>query len=172
VFLLKKMWDRYAMTRKPKSEQPTAVIKTPLRTKAGVGPKASEPTKPIAGRRGGARGVARSKRAKPAADAATDTPLPTQGAPLPHELLLAIARGERVGAHDPTFAERLSAAKASARYFAPERKADEGDRAIARDIKRARRTLAAKLARLSPGGGGGEDKEKSAPETNRRDGDK
>lgn len=38
---------------------------------------------------------------------------------LPHEILLAIARGEVVGGHEPTFAERLDAAKSAAPYFAP-----------------------------------------------------
>ena len=37
---------------------------------------------------------------------------------LPHEFLLAVARGENVDGHKPTFAERLDAAKTAAPYFA------------------------------------------------------
>ena len=141
------------MPRKPKSEPSNAAMKAPRRTKAGAGSQPSESTTPIRGARPRAAPKTRRKRPAPTTVAASHAPAEPPGAPLPHELLLAIARGERVGEHDPTFAERLSAAKASARYFAPERKADEGDRAIARDIKHARRTLAAKLARLAPDGG-------------------
>ena len=38
---------------------------------------------------------------------------------LPHELLLAVVRGEMVGGVTPTFEQRLDAAKAAAPYFAP-----------------------------------------------------
>jgi hypothetical protein len=38
---------------------------------------------------------------------------------LPHEFLLRVCRGEKIGEHEPTFQERLDAAKASAPYFAP-----------------------------------------------------
>ena len=85
-------------------------------------------------------------------------------APLPHELLLAVARGERVGEHEPTFAERVAAAKASARYFAPEEKAKrrgkkgDDDTGVTREIGRAKRTLASKLARLSAAKDGSKEK--------------
>jgi hypothetical protein len=36
---------------------------------------------------------------------------------LPHEILLAIARGEPLDGHKPTFAERMDAAKAAAPYY-------------------------------------------------------
>ncbi len=110
--------------------------------------------------------AARSRRDAPS----TPTPKPTPtaasgaGAPLPHELLLAVARGERVGEHEPTFAERVAAAKASARYFAPEEKAKRRGKAaddesgVTREIGRAKRTLASKLARLSAAKDGGKDK--------------
>ena len=38
---------------------------------------------------------------------------------LPHEILLKIARGELLGDHRPSFAERMEAAKAAAPYYAP-----------------------------------------------------
>ncbi len=38
---------------------------------------------------------------------------------LPHEVLLAVARGEVIADHVPTFDERVEAAKAAAPYFAP-----------------------------------------------------
>ena len=38
---------------------------------------------------------------------------------LPHEFLLAVARGEAIEGVTPTFADRLDAAKAAAPYFAP-----------------------------------------------------
>lgn len=38
---------------------------------------------------------------------------------LPHEFLAAIARGEMIGDHEPTFEERMDAAKAAAPFFAP-----------------------------------------------------
>lgn len=38
---------------------------------------------------------------------------------LPHEFLLAVSRGEAVGDYQPTFDERLEAAKAAAPYYAP-----------------------------------------------------
>ena len=38
---------------------------------------------------------------------------------LPHEVLLAVARGEMIADHVPTFEERVEAAKAAAPYFAP-----------------------------------------------------
>lgn len=38
---------------------------------------------------------------------------------LPHEFLLAVARGEPVGDHIPTFDQRVDAAKAAAPYYAP-----------------------------------------------------
>ncbi|RYC29645.1 hypothetical protein D3273_22805 [Lichenibacterium minor] len=38
---------------------------------------------------------------------------------LPHEILLAIARGEAVGDHTPTLAERMTAAKIAAPFYAP-----------------------------------------------------
>jgi len=38
---------------------------------------------------------------------------------LPHEVLLAVARGEVIADHVPTFEERVEAAKAAAPYFAP-----------------------------------------------------
>ena len=37
---------------------------------------------------------------------------------LPHEFLAQVARGETIGDHVPTFAERLDAAKAASPYFA------------------------------------------------------
>lgn len=38
---------------------------------------------------------------------------------LPHEFLLRVARGEKVGDHEPSFENRMDAAKAAAPYFAP-----------------------------------------------------
>ena len=38
---------------------------------------------------------------------------------LPHEILLAIARGEAVDGHAPTLAERMMAARISAPFYAP-----------------------------------------------------
>lgn len=38
---------------------------------------------------------------------------------LPHELLLAISRGEAIDGHVPSFAERVDAAKAAAPFYAP-----------------------------------------------------
>lgn len=38
---------------------------------------------------------------------------------LPHEFLLAVSRGEKVGEYEPTFEDRLDAAKAAAPYYAP-----------------------------------------------------
>jgi hypothetical protein len=38
---------------------------------------------------------------------------------LPHEFLLRVSRGEKFGDHEPTFDERMDAAKAAAPYFAP-----------------------------------------------------
>jgi len=38
---------------------------------------------------------------------------------MPHEVLLAVARGEVIADHVPTFEERVEAAKAAAPYFAP-----------------------------------------------------
>lgn len=38
---------------------------------------------------------------------------------LPHEFLCAVARGEVIDGHAPTFAERMTAAAAAAPYFAP-----------------------------------------------------
>jgi len=38
---------------------------------------------------------------------------------LPHELLLAISRGQVINGHRPTFQERLHAAKAAAPFYAP-----------------------------------------------------
>ena len=38
---------------------------------------------------------------------------------LPHELLLAISRGEAIGGVTPTFEQRLEAARHAAPYFAP-----------------------------------------------------
>lgn len=38
---------------------------------------------------------------------------------LPHEFLAAIARGEMIGDHQPTFEERMDAAKAAAPFYAP-----------------------------------------------------
>ena len=115
--------------------------------------------------------VARPKRArKRKPDGGNSEPSPPvatgrdPAAPLPHELLLAVARGERVGEHEPTFAERVAAAKASARYFAPEEKAKrrgkkgDDDTGVTREIGRAKRTLASKLARLSAAKDGGKEK--------------
>lgn len=109
---------------------------------------------------------ARKRRARAKDDGPT-APTPATrdpAAPLPHELLLAVARGERVGEHEPTFAERVAAAKASARYFAPEEKAKRRGKAadeetgVTREIGRAKRTLASKLARLAAAKDGGKDK--------------
>ena len=115
--------------------------------------------------------VARPKRARkrkpPGKHIDPNTPPPATrdpAAPLPHELLLAVARGERVGEHEPTFAERVAAAKASARYFAPEEKAKrrgkkaDDEAGVTREIGRAKRTLASKLARLSAAKDGGKSK--------------
>jgi len=44
---------------------------------------------------------------------------------LPHFLLLRISRGERIGDYEPTFADRVDAAKAAAPYFAPKLAATE-----------------------------------------------
>jgi acetyl esterase/lipase len=41
-----------------------------------------------------------------------------QAALMPHEVLLAVARGETIADHIPTFEERVEAAKAAAPYFA------------------------------------------------------
>ena len=38
---------------------------------------------------------------------------------LPHEILLAIARGEAIDGHTPTLAERITAAKIAAPFYAP-----------------------------------------------------
>lgn len=38
---------------------------------------------------------------------------------MPHEFLLSVARGEKIGTYTPTFAERIDAAKAAANYYAP-----------------------------------------------------
>lgn len=38
---------------------------------------------------------------------------------LPHEFLLAVSRGELIGDYQPTFEDRLDAAKAAAPYYAP-----------------------------------------------------
>jgi hypothetical protein len=38
---------------------------------------------------------------------------------LPHEFLLRVSRGETIGVHEPTFSERVDAAKAAAPYFSP-----------------------------------------------------
>jgi hypothetical protein len=38
---------------------------------------------------------------------------------LPHQFLLRVARGAKIGDYQPTFAERLDAAKAAAPYYAP-----------------------------------------------------
>jgi hypothetical protein len=38
---------------------------------------------------------------------------------LPHEFLAAIARGETIDGHEPTFEERMDAAKHAAPYYAP-----------------------------------------------------
>lgn len=38
---------------------------------------------------------------------------------LPHEFVLAVARGEEIDGYRPTFAERVDAAKVAAPYFAP-----------------------------------------------------
>ena len=38
---------------------------------------------------------------------------------LPHEILLAIARGEAIDSHAPTLAERMTAAKIAAPFYAP-----------------------------------------------------
>lgn len=43
----------------------------------------------------------------------------TEAGMLPHEFLAAIARGEMIGDHEPTFEERMDAAKAAAPFFAP-----------------------------------------------------
>jgi len=37
---------------------------------------------------------------------------------LPHEFLLKVSRGEKIGDHEPTFSERVDAAKAAAPYYA------------------------------------------------------
>ncbi|MGN6519994.1 MAG: hypothetical protein ACTHK2_11285 [Dokdonella sp.] len=50
---------------------------------------------------------------KKASEAAAET------GELPHMLLLRISRGERIGAYEPTFPDRVDAAKAAAPYFAP-----------------------------------------------------
>ena len=44
---------------------------------------------------------------------------------LPHMLLLRISRGEKIGDYEPTFADRVDAAKAAAPYFAPKLAATE-----------------------------------------------
>ena len=44
---------------------------------------------------------------------------------LPHEFLLRIVRGEKIGSHRPTFKERVDAAKAAAPYFQPRIAAQE-----------------------------------------------
>jgi acetyl esterase/lipase len=51
-------------------------------------------------------------KAKPAAEPKD------QAALMPHEVLLAVARGETIADHIPTFEERVEAAKAAAPYFA------------------------------------------------------
>jgi len=38
---------------------------------------------------------------------------------LPHEFLLAISQGQKIGEYQPSFQERLDAAKAAAPYYAP-----------------------------------------------------
>lgn len=38
---------------------------------------------------------------------------------LPHEFLLRVSRGERIGTHIPTFEQRCQAAKDAAPYYAP-----------------------------------------------------
>ena len=40
---------------------------------------------------------------------------------LPHEILLMIARGETIGGHVPSFAERVDAAKQILPYYVPKR---------------------------------------------------
>lgn len=44
---------------------------------------------------------------------------------LPHEFLLAVSRGEKFGNHEPTFLERIDAAKAAAQFYAPRLAATE-----------------------------------------------
>lgn len=46
---------------------------------------------------------------------------------LPHEFLLRVSRGEKVGDYEPTFAERIDAAKACAQFFAPKLTAAQVD---------------------------------------------
>ena len=68
---------------------------------------------------GGARaGAGRPKgRTTKATEAAIEAAAAT--GLLPHEFLLAVARGETIDGHTPTFAERMDAAKAAAPYYAP-----------------------------------------------------
>ncbi|WP_139224878.1 hypothetical protein [Dokdonella immobilis] len=60
---------------------------------------------------------------------------------LPHEFLLRIARGEKIGEHEPTFQERVDAAKAAAPYYAA--------RLGAVDVNAKVRTAARSLRELS-----------------------
>ena len=66
-------------------------------------------SRPGAGRKSGAPNKASAKRA---AKASLD------GA-LPHEMLLAIARGQKVNGHEPTFEQQLEAMARAAPYYAP-----------------------------------------------------
>jgi len=62
---------------------------------------------------------AAAKTPKRTPRAHTSDPLPGAASKLlPHEVLLAVARGEMIADHIPTFDERVEAAKAAAPYFA------------------------------------------------------
>ena len=54
---------------------------------------------------------------------------------LPHEFLLAVTRGELIDGYQPTFAERLDAAKASASFFAPKLSSIEASVGLGGDVE-------------------------------------
>ena len=51
---------------------------------------------------------------------------------LPHEFLAAVARGEEIDGHLPTFEERVDAAKAAAPFYAPKLAATQVTASITR----------------------------------------
>jgi hypothetical protein len=75
----------------------------------------------------------------------------TKTGELPHEFLLRVSRGEKIGEHEPGFLERVDAAKAAAPYFAPRLSTTAIDANITNRNKTAREMTDAELMAIVAG---------------------
>ena len=120
-------------TKAPKPDADNAAGKKNVRSGSKAGPAKKTAKAPAGAKEGltadAAQTASKPRKRKPVKPkkSLTETSAPaksrrsrrTRSELLPHEVLLAVARGEVIADHVPTFEERVEAAKAAAPYFAP-----------------------------------------------------